>query len=539
MPKINLIAINSQFVHSSLAVAEIEKMYSVYSEKFGYDMCEMSVTELSVNDSFDSLVYHTMNGADIFAFSVYIWNVNIVLRLCRYIKSAKPDSIIILGGPEVSYGGDYPCDYIISGEGERSFFCLICEIMNYKIPDGWNYSADGKIRRAENAENLSEFELPYDDKNIEKYDSRIIYYESSRGCPFSCAYCLSSVCGKVRALPSERVFADIDFFAKHNVNQVKFVDRTFNYDKKRAVEIWKYIIENASQCDTNFHFEIGADLLGEEELNLLSTAPVGKIQFEAGIQSTYEPALEESCRHTDNAKLFENINRLVSFGNINIHVDLIAGLPYENYENFIKSFNDAYSLKAHQLQLGFLKLLHGAPLNQMAKKHEFVFQEHSPYEIISNKYITDEEIRHLKKIEDVLERFYNSGRFSSTLKNAEKFFETPFEMFDKICEKFESENLLFSPVSTKVLFNFMSRFLKNKNLNADEILLYDFFVSEKSEVVPSELRYLTRRENIKSEKQKGNKSAQSRIVGNKAYIIDYSHRNKVNGLFEVIDCVYL
>ncbi|MBP9988190.1 MAG: DUF4080 domain-containing protein [Ruminococcus sp.] len=539
--KINLIAVNSQYVHSSLAVASLEKMYRKYTNQYNYAMPELSVTELSVNDSFDSLIYRIMDGSDIFAFSVYIWNINIVTELCRYIKSAYPESTIILGGPEVSFGGEYPCDYIISGEGERTFFALICELCEFEIPCEWNYSSNGNIRFSENISNLEEIDFPYNNENIEKYRNKIIYYESSRGCPFSCAYCLSSVCGKVRELSLNRVFSDLDFFISHNVAQVKFVDRTFNFNKKRSLEIWSYIIENAQNCDTNFHFEVGADLLSDEEMNLLSKAPVGKIQLEAGIQSTFVPALDECCRHTDNEKLFNNISQLISYGNINIHIDLIAGLPYESYEIFKQSFNEAYKLKAHQLQLGFLKLLHGAPLNRMIEKHSYVFQKRSPYEVIYNKYISSEEIRNLKKLEDVLERFYNSGRFSRTLEILERKFTSPFEMFEKIAEQFDKENLLFTPVSTKILFDFMSRFLKSKEENCDKILLLDFYSSEKSETVPSKLRYLVPHEKIKikSEKQKGNKKAQIRMIENTAYVIDYSKRNKVNGNFEVIDNVSL
>lgn len=539
--KINLIAINSQFVHSSLAVASLKKMYGVYAEKTGYVMPELNVTELSINDSFDSLIYNVMNGADIYAFSVYIWNINVVTEICKYLKSAQPDCTIILGGPEVSYGGDYPCDYIISGEGERCFFALVCEICGYTIPTEWNYSANENIRTTDFITELDEIELPYDEKNIESYRNKIIYYESSRGCPFSCAYCLSSVCGKVCELSLERVFSDIDFFIAHNVNQVKFVDRTFNCNRKRSLAIWKYIIKNAKNCDTNFHFEVGADLLSKEEIELLATAPNGKIQLEAGIQSTYEPALDECCRHTDSEKLFANINKLVERKNINIHVDLIAGLPYETYEIFKQSFNDAYALNSHQLQLGFLKLLHGAPLNNLIEKHGFVFQERSPYEIIYNNYISSDEIRKLKKIEDVLERFYNSGRFVRTLKQLVNLFDSPFEMFEKLAEKFEENKLLFAPVSTKVLFDFMSEFSKKYNRNLDETLLFDFYSSEKSEVIPSALRYLVpqNKPHVKSEKQKGNKKIQVRFIKDTAYFVDYSQRNKVDGQFEVIDIVHL
>lgn len=547
MKKINLVAINSKFIHSSLAVLSISKMFEVYTQKSGVKMPELTVTETTINDNYDSIVYSVMNGSDIYAFSVYIWNVSIVERLCRHIKAVQPESIIILGGPEVSYGTSLEkcCDYIISGEGERAFFALICELNGIDIPNELCYTSDGKIRMAQNIADLSEIEFPYNDRNIEMYSGRIIYYESSRGCPFSCAYCLSSVCGKVRDLPLERVFSDLQFFIDHKVPQVKFVDRTFNCNRKRAQAIWRYIIE-AENCETNFHFEIGADLLNHDELELLSDCPAGRIQFEAGIQSTFEPALDECCRHTDTEKLFSNVRKLVDFGNINIHVDLIAGLPYETFDIFKNSFNDAYALNAHQLQLGFLKLLHGAPLNEMIERHGYVFSDYSPYEIIFNKYLTYDEIAKLKRIEDVLERFYNSNRFRRSLKLIENRFENPFEMFEFFSEEFRRRGLTFRAVSTKVLYDFLSEVFEEKIENLDRVLLLDFYTSEKSELVPSRLRYLANTKEKLSAfgkiAQQGNKKAQVKFIGNDAYIIDYSKRSPVDGSFEiaeVIENVYL
>lgn len=549
MKKINFVSVNSKFIHSSLAAAGIKKMYSAYEEKLGISLPFLAVTETTINDSFDSIIYSVMNGADVYAFSVYIWNISLVKRICRHIRLAQPDSIIILGGPEVSYGTDFDesdYDYLISGEGERAFFALICELNGIQTPKEWKYSDDGKKRSCENIAKLDEILFPYSEDNIESYNGRIVYYEASRGCPFSCAYCLSSVCGNVRELSLERVFSDIDFFVTHRVPQVKFVDRTFNYSRKRACEIWKYIIEK-EDCKTNFHFEIGADLLGTQELEILFSCPDGRIQLEAGIQSTYEPALDECCRHTDAEKLFSNITKLVSGGNINIHVDLIAGLPYEGPGHFRQSFNDAYSLHAHQLQLGFLKLLNGAPLNGLTEKHGYVFSEYPPYEIVKNNCLSFKDITELKRVEDVLERFYNSGRFRRTLSEAEKLFESPYDMFLAFADELESKNLIFRPVSTKVLYNTLSVFLKKYGFNADKLLLLDFYTSEKSEIVPSELRYLAENRNkagvlIKSDFQRGNKKAQIKFIGNDAYIIDYSERNPVDGSFrtgEVIENVCL
>lgn len=540
MNKINLVSINSKYIHSSLAVADIATMYSAYAEKLGYEMPTLTVTESTINDSFDSIIYSVMNGADVYAFSVYIWNVAVVERICRYIKLAEPNSTIILGGPEVSYGTKISpdCyDYIIAGEGERAFFSLICELNDLEVPEEWGYSADGKLRSARNISDLSEILFPYNDDNINNYDGRIIYYESSRGCPFSCAYCLSSVCGRVRELPLERTIDDIDFFISHGVQQVKFVDRTFNCNKKRARAIWEHIIKSEN-CKTNFHFEIGADLLDDEDLELLRLCPEGRIQLEAGIQSTYEPALLESCRHTDTDRLFENINALVKMGNINIHVDLIAGLPYESLEMFKKSFNDAYSLKAHQLQLGFLKLLHGAPLNGLIEKHSYTFSSYPPYEIIKNNVLSPCDIAKLKRVEDVLERFYNSNRFKNTLAVLEKRFASPYDMFCFLADEFEKRKLTFKPVSTKVLYDLLSELF---DTSIDKTLLLDFYISEKSELVPSRLRYLAALNNkasrIKSEFQKGHKTVQIKLIESCAYVIDYSKRCPVDGSFKIKEVI--
>lgn len=543
MKKINFVSVNSKFIHSSLAALNISTMYGVYCKQFGTQLPELTVTETTVNDSFDSIVYSVMNGADVYAFSVYIWNVSLVEKLCRHIRLAQPQSIIILGGPEVSYGTDISdelYDYIISGEGERAFFALVLELNGKEIPAEWNYTSNAKARMADNIADLSEIHFPYNDNNIENYNGRIIYYEASRGCPFSCAYCLSSVCGRVRELFVERVFSDLDFFIEHKIPQVKFVDRTFNCNRKRAREIWKYIIEHEN-CETNFHFEIGADLLEADDLELLARCPEGRIQFEAGIQSTFEPALDECCRHTDTQKLFSNVKKLVEKGNINIHVDLIAGLPYETLDIFKKSFNDAYFLKALQLQLGFLKLLHGAPLNEMTEKHVYVFSPYPPYEIISNSYLSYNEITELKKVEDVLERFYNSNRFRRSLEKIGELFSSPYEMFAFLANETEKRKMTFKSVSTKVLYDLLSEIFKDRIADFDKVLLLDVYTSEKSELVPSSLRYLTQSKELlngfKALSQKGNKKAQAKLIGNDIYIIDYSERNAVNGGFEIAEVV--
>lgn len=541
--RIVLCAINSKYIHSSPAVYYLKAGFShVFPE---WDCIE--IFETSVNDTTDHILYSLLKSKpDIIGFGVYIWNVAIVSKLCKSIKSVYPDIKIILGGPEVSYGithtdikeNDY--DFIISGEGENAFPAAVCLLTETPVPDILEFSLEDKVIKSPFIKNLDNIPFIYNEENIDNFKNRIIYYETSRGCPFSCAYCLSSVCGKVRFLSLERVFSDIDFFVSHNVNQVKFVDRTFNCNAERAYKIWKYIIEKASESGTNFHFEIGADLLTQEQIELLKTAPAGKIQLEIGIQSTNEDSLKESCRYAPNEKIFKNVKALQESGNINLHTDLIAGLPYESHNRFKQSFDDVYKLKAHQLQLGFLKLLSGAPLNNLLEKHGYVFTEYPPYEILKNKYISFEEIQLLKEVEDALEKFYNSNRFIFSLSKLENEFDSPYEMFRSIAEFLKEKSLLFAGISTKKLYDVLNEF---SCIELEEELLRDFYLSENSEIPPDSLKHLvpmnkfTRpvsSEILHSMNLAKEKKIFVKFIKNKALIIDYANRNPVDGRFNQI-----
>ena len=539
--KILLCALNSKYIHSSPAVYYLQAGFNRVFPDWSVD-----IFESSINDTADHIL-HSIFGyhPDIVCMSVYIWNVSMVSKLCKSIKAIDHRIKIILGGPEVSYGishtdmKDDDYDLIISGEGENAFPAAICLITQNQLPYSIEYSLEGKVLSSPYIRNLDDIPFIYNEQNINNFKNRIIYYESSRGCPFSCAYCLSSVCGKVRFLSSERVFSDIDFFIKHNVQQVKFVDRTFNCNPSRAYKIWEYIIKNADKSQTNFHFEIGADLLKDEHIELLKTAPSGKIQLEIGIQSTNKESLEESCRYAPNDKIFNTVKALREKGNINLHTDLIAGLPYESYERFKESFNDVYSLKAHQLQLGFLKLLSGAPLNNQIKKHGYSFTSYSPYEILKNNYISYEEIQLLKEVEDVVEKFYNSNRFILTLDEIEKRFDSPFDMFFALSEFLKARNLTFAGISTKKLYDILNEFVPGY----DELLLKDFYLSENSEVAPESLKHLipmnkfTRPASsniLHSMDLAKNKKVFVKFISNRALVIDYSLRDPVNNRFYLI-----
>ncbi len=543
--KIILCAINSKYIHSSPAVYYLKAGLNRILPEF-----EAEIFESSINDTTEHILYSILKEEpDIIGFGVYIWNVATVSKLCKSIKAIYPEIKIILGGPEVSYGISHTdineCDYdlIVSGEGENAFPVGICLLTDNAAPDKIQYTLDGKVISSPNIKELDEIPFIYNEDNIDNFKNRIIYYETSRGCPFSCAYCLSSVCGKVRFLSLERVFSDIDFFIAHNVTQVKFVDRTFNCNPERAYKIWKYIIENADKSETNFHFEIGADLLNEKHIELLKSAPDGKIQLEIGIQSTNEESLKESCRYAPNEKIFENVKALAKNGNINLHTDLIAGLPYESYERFQKSFNDAYRLKAHQLQLGFLKLLSGAPLNDLIQKHGYTFTSHSPYEVLKNNYISYRELQSLKEVEDALEKFYNSNRFILSLSILESEFDSPFEMYKKLSEFLKEKSLMFVGISSKKLYDILNEFSKKNSLNLEKVLLRDFYLSENSEVPPESLKHLvplnkfTRpvsSEILHEMDLAKEKKIFVKFIGNTALIIDYANKNPVNSRFNLI-----
>lgn len=548
-----LCAVNSKYIHSNPAIYYLSTQAKELEGMYGGNIGEIDLKEFTVNDVYENVLYEIMTKKyDIVAFSVYIWNVMFVSRLTQDIKKVDPNCLIVVGGPEVTYGTEHTSlvyDYVIQGEGERAFYALLRSnndkegVMN--LP--FDFSVDEKVVRATPMEDLKDIPFIYNKDNISYFDNRIIYYESSRGCPYSCAYCLSSVEKGVRYLDLDRVYKDMDFFIESGVKQVKFVDRTFNCNKERTYAIFSYIIDKAKDVDMNFHFEVGADLFTEDVLDLLQGAPKGLIQFEAGIQSTYEKALEESVRKTDLNKCFENIKRIISMNNIHMHVDLIAGLPYESLEVFKNSFNEAYLLFANQLQLGFLKLLPGTRLNDLVEKHGYVFSKHPPYEVLGNSYMDYQDLAALKRVEEVLNKLYNSGRFYFTLQKLLELFETPYDMYERIANYFEETGNLFRPISARslydILFDFIgSAFPKRKDEFA-EYLLLDYHASDRSDFPPASIQYLWKQEKkskeeifkILEEKSLDKSFMNSiRFVGDKAYIFDYSQKNKVTERYDML-----
>lgn len=556
-----LTAINAKYIHSNPAVYSLQKSALAYAEKWQLEVGEVKVREFTINQSIETIYYEIMaEKAEVVAFSVYIWNLEIVSRLCQDLKRAIPELQIWLGGPEVSYGvegkllAEDSYDLIMEGEGEHVFFALLAE----KCGEGheawqaerstWGIQQEGKRFWAKLIENLDELPFIYED--MRPFVNRIVYYEASRGCPFHCAYCLSAAEGGVRELPLERVLHELNDLVWKGVRQIKLVDRTFNCHEKRAHAILQWIAELPEDCPTNFHFEIEANLLSDELIDRMITLPRGRIQLEIGIQSTHMPTLR-ACGRTERLdRVMAHIKRLQQAGNINLHVDLIAGLPLETYEIFKNSFDTVYRLKTHQFQLGFLKLLTGAPMNALVERYGYVFSTHPPYEILKNDFLKPEEIFRLKCIEDVLERLYNSGHFSHYLTLLEQQYESPFAMMEEIAGYFWKKGRIFTAMGQTEIYQEMALF-SNAFAQAKELqngLLIDYYVSTPSDQLPEALKAIGQRiqdsktrqaEKLRSDallKKVGRRDRKIvlRACENRLLAIDYTQRDPVTGLYELV-----
>ncbi|HOM02557.1 MAG TPA: B12-binding domain-containing radical SAM protein [Acetivibrio sp.] len=493
--KTRIIGVNSKYIHSSLAAWYLK---ASCDKECG----EVRVMEFTINDNPEYVLSRIYTeGCDVAAFSCYIWNIGFVLKLAENLKMVLPEVKIILGGPEVSFDpedilrSNWFVDYVMSGEGEGAFGLLlrsfIDEGVNLDGIEGLSYRKDGKIHGLTSFRQVKELDTipsPYTQEMLEAVGNRIIYFESSRGCPFSCSYCISSTFDGVRYFSLDRVKSDLLTLINAKVRLVKFVDRTFNCNRQRAKEIFTFIIENARE--TSFHFEAAADLFDEEMFDILSRAPKGLIQFEIGIQSTNEEALEAVRRKTDIKKVLCNIKRLKELGNMHIHVDLIAGLPFEDYNSFINSFNEAYELYPHQLQLGFLKLLKGSGIRREHQKYGYKFRQYPPYEILSNAYLSFGDIVKLKKMEELLERYYNSGRFQKTLKYLiGGFFPSPAAFFEEFSKYYEKAGNYERSISARELYTILLDFISSLELKVDlvllnELLKFDFLVSDNTNNLP-------------------------------------------------------
>ncbi len=436
--KILLTTLNSQYVHSNPA---LKYLYTVSADTFA----DVELREFTINNE-PNYIYGELVRAnyDMVCFSCYIWNIEQTKAIAADLKKARPEVKICIGGPEVSFNAhifamENPwVDYIICGEGEYPFYRFV-QVLGEVNPalntvPGLVYKEDGKIYVNQQMEPMDFDTIPFLYSVLECESDKVVYYESARGCPFKCGYCLSSIDKKIRPLSLERVKADLGYFLYKNVMQVKFIDRTFNYDEDRAYEIFRYLIEN-DNGRTNFHFEICADLLTDRLLELLAKARNGLFQFEIGIQSTNAETLAAVNRKENVYPILYNVEKLLELGNIHIHVDLIAGLPYETYKIFSKSFNKVYALGADAFQMGFLKVLKGTPLEAMKDQYGIVYRDKAPYEIISNNWLTSVEFARLKTIEKMLDIYYNRGGFKNTLTYLMEYLTVkPFGLYERLAD---------------------------------------------------------------------------------------------------------
>ncbi len=467
MKSITLIACNAKYCHTSLAVRSIRAA----CEERG--ICA-TILEHSVNEPFRQIMQSILScKSDIYAFSCYLWNIELIKKICLDLKALKPDCKILLGGPEVSFDPEkYTfADAVICGEGEVA----VCEYVNGKCEEKIIYGAP---------ESLDNLPFAYSKEDLCENRHRLLYYESSRGCPYSCSYCLSSVEKGVRFKSVEKVCSELKMFDDAGVDLVKFVDRTFNADRRRTLAIWEYAAEECHH--TKFHFELAGDLLSEEELEYLKTVPKGKFQFEIGIQSTFEETLGAVCRHTDTDVLFGKIRRLVQMGNIHVHTDLIAGLPYESYNIFKNSFNDTYNLMTDCLQLGFLKLLKGSKIRKEAEQFKYRFSVSPPYTVYENEFISKEEIFRLEKIEETVDRFYNSHAFEKSIGYAVSKFPTPFDFYEKFSKCFDGVTAVAQKKLYGILYEFYTEHFGEDELFR-EYLKYDWVKQTKGTIPPAYL----------------------------------------------------
>ena len=434
--KILLVACNAKYIHSNLAVYDLQAYASDYAD-------HIVLKEYTINQQKDDIMRDIyLEHPDVVCVSCYIWNLSFVKELMADLIKILPGADFWAGGPEVSYDAEKfltensEFKGVMVGEGEETFkelagYYVKKNPQDLKDMTGICYRDGDQIIHNGWRQIMDLSSIPFIYKDLSEFKNRIIYYESSRGCPFSCSYCLSSIDKKLRFRDTETVKKELQFFIDNKVPQVKFVDRTFNCKHDHAMAIWKYINEHDNGV-TNFHFEISADLLREEELQEMSTMRPGLIQLEIGVQSTNPDTIKAIHRTMDFEKLKGIVDRIHSFGNIHQHLDLIAGLPYEDYDSFRNSFNDVYALKPQQLQLGFLKVLKGSHMMEMCREYGIVYKTQEPYEVLSTKWLDYDHVLKLKTVENMVEVYYNSGQFQNTLEYLENFFQDAFSIYERL-----------------------------------------------------------------------------------------------------------
>ena len=545
--KILLAACNAKYIHSNLAVYDLKAYSSDYDE-------HVILKEYTINQPKDEILKDIYSsGADVVCFSCYIWNISFVRELIRDLVKILPKTAFWAGGPEVSYDAEKfltempEMTGVMVGEGEKTFHDLLEFYIDGKDSleeiSGIAYRTGDKIIHNGWRELMDLSAIPFVYEHLEKFENRIIYYESSRGCPFSCSYCLSSIDKKLRFRDLELVKKELQFFLDHKVPQVKFVDRTFNCKHEHAMTIWKYILEHDNGV-TNFHFEISADLLREEEMELMSQMRPGLIQLEIGVQSTNPETIRAIHRHMDLKKLEHCVNRVHSFRNIHQHLDLIAGLPYEDYDTFHQSFNDVYQMKPDQLQLGFLKVLKGSLMQKEAEVYGIVYKEKEPYEVLSTNWLTYGEVLKLKMVESMVEVYYNSGQFWHTLEYLVPFEKDAFTFYEKLGSFYEKKGYSEISHSRMRRYEILLEYLQEETDVPTEVaaqkMLYDLYLREKLKKRPvfasDQKQYETAVWNYRKNNQVS-KTAHIEVFENGTVILfDYEKRDPLskNAYTEVI-----
>ena len=507
--KFLLAAINAKYIHSNPGVYSLRAF-----ARTKIPGADIEIGEYTINHQMDLILQDIYRRKpDFIGFSCYIWNISYIMEIARDVKKVLPEAEIWLGGPEVSYDAkkvltrEPDVRGIMRGEGELTFTELVRAYLQREktsVPDGYtgeSFRGQAKeetsgcaenTRMPENAEGenahsdrldlsqipgityraangeieehgpqrlLSLDEIPFYYDDMAGFENRIVYYESSRGCPFSCSYCLSSIDKTVRFRSLDLVLPELQFFLDHKVPQVKFVDRTFNCKREHTLGIWRYLVEHDNGI-TNFHFEVSADIFDEEELELIGKMRPGLIQLEIGVQSTNPDTIREIHRHMDLVKLKRAVDRVYDYRNTHQHLDLIAGLPYENYESFMRSFDDVYRMRPDQLQMGFLKVLKGSYMEEQVAAYDLKYRGIPPYEVLSTKWLPYSDVIRLKGVEDMVEVYYNSGQFPATMKLLEKRFQRPSEIFVNLAEYYEKNGLTGISHSRLARYEILYRFLE-------------------------------------------------------------------------------
>ncbi|NMF06228.1 B12-binding domain-containing radical SAM protein [Clostridium beijerinckii] len=504
--KVLITAVDSKFIHSNLAVR--------YLKSFTRDMdYESKIKEFTINDREGRILEEIIKEKpDIVAFSTYIWNVELISRVANLIKRVDSNIEILYGGPEVSFDSrsflkNNVGEYVIEGEGEKTYRDFILyKLGKIKLEDvrGLHYKINDIVYSNEKRPLMSMDEIIFPYEENEDLTNKIVYYEASRGCPFNCKYCLSSTSHGVRFLDIDRVLKDLMYFINKEVRLVKFVDRTFNCNSKFAMAIWDFLINQ--DTNTQFHFEISADILKPQEIELLSKAPKGRFRFEVGVQTTNDEVLRNINRFVNFSDIKEKVLEIEALRNIDQHLDLIAGLPGEDYESFKKSFNDMYEIKPEEIQLGFLKLLKGSSMREDAEKYGMEYSPYPPYEILKTDKISYEELLKLKKVEEMVDKYYNSQKFNHIIRYFERKFELPFDFYYSLGMFFEDKGYFSKNIGNaeyyKVFLDYSESVLQEDNKHLKEIIRFNYLIFNKKRGLPEFLRSDMEKEEEKSIKER-------------------------------------